>query len=66
MKDGAALRVCGVVAVIIAYMVYMTFSYLCTKSVPDGLLFGTVMLVLGALVGVDLQEVIKERKLKEF
>ena len=66
LKDGAVLRVCSIVCVTIAYASYMAFSFWCTNEVPDGLLFGTVMLVLGALAGVDLEKAIKERKLKEF
>ena len=61
MKDGAVLRVCSILCVTVCYASYMAFSYWCTSEVPDGLLFGTVMLVLGTLAGVDLTEVIKTR-----
>lgn len=62
MKDGAMKRLCAMGCVTTAYFGYMLFSYLCTAEVPDGLLFGTVMLVLGALAGVDLSESIKKAK----
>lgn len=60
------MRVCSIFCVTVSYASYMAFSYMCTKEVPDGLLFGTVMLVLGALAGVDLEKAFKERKLREY
>ena len=62
MKDGALKRVVAMLCVTVAYFGYMLFSYLCTGEVPDGLLFGTVMLILGALAGVDLSDAVKKFK----
>ena len=66
MKDGAVLKACAMVCVITAYGSYLGFSAYCTGEVPDGWLFGTVTLVLGALAGVELDRIVRTRRLKEF
>lgn len=62
MKDGALLRVASIACVTIAYASYMLCSVAGGHEPEDGLLFGTVMLVLGALAGVDLRDMLKGDK----
>lgn len=56
------MRVFAMGMIGLCYFGYMAFSYMCEGTVPDGLLFGTVMLVFGALAGVDLREAVKKFK----
>lgn len=47
--------ICAMVCIAACYLIYMT------TNPTDGVLFGTVMLAIGALGGVTATEVIKRR-----
>ena len=45
------LNACAIVAIVAAYGIYMCFN-----PGTDGVLFGSVMLVIGALAGLKMKE----------
>lgn len=54
MKDGSTLRMFAMAMIGVVYGVYMITSALCTGTVPDGIIFGTVAGSMGALAGYDV------------
>ncbi len=62
MKDALLLRAMAMATIGLCYFSYMGFSYLCSGSVPDGYVFGTIMLVMGALANVKLEGIVRKLK----
>lgn len=54
MKDGSFMRCFAMAMIGVVYGVYMVTSALCTGTVPDGIVFGTVATAMGALAGYDV------------
>lgn len=50
-----SVSIVGIIAVIVAYALYLTL----TPTPQDGILFGTVMAVIGVLTGVNVPPMLK-------
>ena len=50
MNGKETLNACAIVAIVAAYGIYMAVNP------TDGVLFGSVMLIIGALAGLKMQE----------